>query len=53
MSQMLESHKVTNMGGGQCIDLYNQQVYDDVFVTVTTRIDQCNHYWVTQVYDTE
>ena len=33
--------------GGYCIDLYNQTVWEDVFVTITTRIDQCNHYWVT------
>lgn len=33
--------------GGQCIDLYNQTVWEDVFVTITTRVDQCNHYWVT------
>lgn len=36
-------------GGGQCIDLYNQQVLQDIFVTITTRVDQCNHYWVTVI----
>lgn len=36
-------------GGGQCIDLYNQQVWQDIFVTITTRVDQCNHYWVTVI----
>lgn len=35
------------MRGGLCLDLYNQSVWDGVFVTITTRVDQCNHYWVT------
>ena len=35
--------------GGECIDLYNQQVLQDIFVTITTRVDQCNHYWVTVI----
>ena len=34
---------------GICIDLYNQQVHDGVFVSITTRIDGCNHYWTTIV----
>ena len=46
MEAMLDSGKVTR--GGQCIDLYNQAVYDGVFVTITTRVDECNHYWVSQ-----
>lgn len=44
MRKMIESGKIIR--GGQCIDLYNQTVHDDIFVTITTRIDQCNHYWV-------
>ncbi len=44
MKKMLESGKVSRVG--QCIDLYNQEVVDDIFVTITTRIDACNHYWV-------
>lgn len=35
--------------GGECIDLYNQRTYQGVFIAVTTRIDGCNHYWVTQI----
>lgn len=51
MLQLFERRLIKNKGG-QCLDLYNQAVWDDVFVTVTTRIDQCNHYWVTQVIET-
>lgn len=50
MKKMLESGKIS--GNAQCIDLYNQAVYDDAFVTITTRVDQCNHYWVTQIIET-
>lgn len=39
--------------GGQCIDLYNQKVYDDIFVTIITKVNQCNHYWVTQAVENE
>lgn len=52
MAQMLSSEKV-KFRGGQCIDLWDQQVLGDVFVTVTTRVDQCNHYWVTQCEETK
>ena len=38
--------------GGECIDLYNQRTYKGVFVAVTTRIDGCNHYWVTCICET-
>ena len=31
------------------LDCYNQRLFYDVFPTVTTRIDHCNHYWVTQL----
>lgn len=47
MSKLLESGKLP-IRGGQCIDLYNMCVWQDVFVTITTRVDQCNHYWVTE-----
>ena len=45
MKEVLESGKVTKVG--QCIDLYNQNVIDDVFVAITTRVDTSNLYWVT------
>ena len=45
MRRLIESGQIP-MRGGLCIDLYNQAVYPE-FVTITTRIDQCNHYWVT------
>lgn len=47
MVTLLQSGLVNR--GGQCIDLYNQAVHDDIFVSITTRIDQCNHYWVTVI----
>ena len=48
MRKMLESGRLA-IKDGQCIDLYNQAVWLDVFVTITTRIDQCNHYWITTI----
>lgn len=50
MVMLLQSGKLAYKGG-QCIDLYNQKVWQDVFVTITTRIDSCNHYWVTVIED--
>lgn len=49
MITLLQSGNLRITGGGQCIDLYNQQVWQDIFVTITTRVDQCNHYWVTVI----
>lgn len=46
MQRLLESG-ILPLKGGVCIDLYNQAVWDDVFVTITTRVDLCSHYWVT------
>ena len=48
MKNLLESGKV-RIRGGQCLDLYNMQVWQDIFITITTRVDQCNHYWVTEL----
>ena len=52
MEYMLASGMVMAKDG-QCIDLYNQKVADDIFVTITTRVDQCNHYWVTKIVETK
>ena len=52
MAQMLSSEKV-KFRCGQCIDLYNQEVFNGTFTTITTRVDQCNHYWVTQCEETK
>lgn len=52
MAKMLSSEKV-KFRGGQCIDLYNQKVYGDIFVTIITKVNQCNHYWVTQAVENE
>ena len=40
-------------GGGvlehaDMLDCYNQQVMKNVSVTITRRIDHCNHYWVVE-----
>ena len=45
MKAILESGRVNKVG--QCIDLYNQNVIDDCFVAITTRVDTSNLYWVT------
>ena len=52
MKKMLASG-VVMAKDGQCIDLYNQKVTDDIFVTITTRFDSCNHYWVTKIVETK
>ena len=52
MEYMLASGMVMAKDG-QCIDLYNQKVADDIFVTITTRVDQCNHYCVTKIVETK
>lgn len=46
MKKLLQSG-ILPIRSGVCIDLYNQAVLDEVFVTITTRVDLCNHYWVT------
>lgn len=44
---------LTNSGGwirdAAILDCYNQRLFHNIFPTVTTRIDHCNHYWVTQL----
>ncbi len=52
MQKVIEDGKI-RCKGGQCIDLYNQQVHENVFVSITTRVDTSNLYFVTQVYETE
>lgn len=49
MKTMMDSGKINR--GGQFIDLYNQTVYDGYGAAITTRIDSCNHYWVTVIED--
>ena len=41
--------------GGQTvfIDAYNQRVYTDAVVCITTRFDSCNHYTRTILEDEE
>lgn len=52
MATVIEDGKI-RCKGGQCIDLYNQQVHDDVFVSITTRVDTSNLYFVTQVIEND
>lgn len=33
------------------LDAYNLSATKDVSVTVTTRIDRCNHYWILETYE--
>ena len=30
------------------LDCYNQSVLKDIAITITTRIDHCNHYWAVE-----
>lgn len=52
MAQVIDDGKI-KFKGGQCIDLYNQQVHDGEFVSMTTRIDTSNLYFVTQVVEND
>lgn len=45
MKALLESGQVNKVG--QCIDLYNLNVVDDIFVTITAKVHSSNLYWVT------
>lgn len=45
MKALLESDQVNKVG--QCIDLYNLNVVDDIFVTITAKVHSSNLYWIT------
>lgn len=47
LQRMIDNGVIPNKGG-VWIDAYNQCVSIDICGTITTRIDHCNHYWVTE-----
>lgn len=51
MQNLLSNGKVS-FKGGLCIDLYNQSVHENYFVTITEKIDSSNLYWLTQIRET-
>ena len=36
------------IGGGVFIDAYNQHINESIAMTITTRVNTCNHYYVTE-----
>lgn len=47
---MIREGKIPNRGG-VFIDAYNQSINEDIAMTITTRTNTCNHYYVTDIYD--
>lgn len=47
LEKLIKSGKVRPIAG-QCLDCYNQQVWDDIHITITARYDDGNK-WVTVV----
>ena len=45
LMKLIESGKVP-IRGGVMLDCYNQRAVEDYSVTITTRIDNANHYFV-------
>ena len=43
---MFREGKIPNKGG-VFIDAYNQSISEDIAYTITTRVNTCNHYYVT------
>ena len=33
------------------LDCYNNDIFPDEAVAITTRIDACNHYYIMQIYE--
>lgn len=49
MLKALQEHK----WGGQntiMLDCYDNMLWDDISVAITTRIDACSHYYIMQIY---
>lgn len=44
--KMLAEGKIPNKGG-VFIDAYNQSINEEIAMTITTRVNTCNHYYVT------
>lgn len=49
IAKLLTANSGGWMRNAVILDCYNQRLFYDVFPTVTTRIDHCNHYWITQL----
>ena len=47
--KMIREGKIPNRG--VFIDAYNQSINEDIAMTITTRVNTCNHYYVTDIYD--
>lgn len=45
LRKLIKSGKVP-IRGGVMLDCYNQNVVEDYAITITTRIDSSNHYFV-------
>jgi hypothetical protein len=50
--KMIREGKIPNRGG-VFIDAYNQSINEDIAMTITTRANTCNHYYVTEICDTK
>ena len=46
LMKMIAEGRIPSMGG-VFIDAYNQTINQDIAMTITTRVNTCNHYYVT------
>lgn len=49
---MIREGRIPNRGG-VFIDAYNQSINEDIAMTITTRVNAGNHYYVTEICDTK
>lgn len=49
--KMIREERIPNRG--VFIDAYNQSINEDIAMTITTRVNTCNHYYVTEICDTK
>lgn len=49
IAKLLTANRGGWMRNAVILDCYNQRLFYDVFPTVTTRINRCDLYWVTQL----
>lgn len=49
MAKLLTTNRGGWMRNAVILDCYDQRIIQDVFPTITTRIDHCGHYWITQI----
>ena len=50
--KMIREGRIPNRGG-VFIDAYNQSINEDIAMTITTRVNTCNHYYVTEICDSK